>query len=101
MKPLSSSEIIAKCSEGNHELTDSHGGNDLPQMLGQKSWQTSIDYKNTHFVLLPEDNAKPDPIWLSNDLASARANAHIRWIVVVFHEPIYTSESAHAPKERE
>jgi hypothetical protein len=100
MKPLSSSGIIAKGSEGNHELTDSHGGNDLRQMWGQDSWQTSFDYKNTHFVLLPEDSAKPDPIWLSKDLDSARANAHIKWIVVVFHEPIYTSKSKHLPDEK-
>lgn len=100
MKPLSSSGIIAKGSEGNHELTDSPGGNDLRQMWGQDSWQTSFDYKNTHFVLLPEDSAKPDPIWLSKDLASAKANARIKWIVVVFHEPIYTSNSTHLPDEK-
>ena len=51
-------------------------------------------------MLLPEDSAKPDPIWLSKDLDSARADAHIKWIVVVVHEPIYTSKSKHLPDER-
>src|SRR5919198_3549194 len=99
MKPLSTSGIIAKGSEGNHEVEDSHGGNDLREMWGESSWQTSFDYKNTHFVILPEDSAMPDPKWLDNDLSSARANAQIRWIVVVFHEPIYTSKSDHPPDE--
>ena len=99
MKPLSSSGIIAKGSEGNHEVEDSHGGNDLRQIWGESSWQTSFDYKNTHFVILPEDSKAPDPNWLDKDLASARENAQIRWVIVVFHEPIYTSKSDHPPDE--
>jgi 3D (Asp-Asp-Asp) domain-containing protein len=99
MRPLSSSGIIAKGSEGNHEVEDSRGGNDLRQIWGESSWQTSFDYRNTHFVILPEDSAMPDPNWLDNDLGSARANAQIKWIVVVFHEPIYTSKSDHPPDE--
>jgi 3D (Asp-Asp-Asp) domain-containing protein len=99
MRPLSTSGIIAKGSEGNHEVEDGHGGNDLRQMWGESSWQTSFDYKNTHFVILPEDSAMPDPKWLENDLSSARANAQTRWIIVVFHEPIYTSKSDHPPDE--
>jgi hypothetical protein len=87
-------------AEGNHEISDS--GKNASQLLkdfGQKNWTTSFNYKNVHFVILDEEHGKLDGNTLDKDLATARADPAIKWIVVAFHEPIYTSPSDHAPDE--
>ena len=97
VSPLHS--IMFRGSSGNHEFEDSHGAADLLQAIGQPSWTYSFNYKNVHFVLLDEDGSTPDASTLDKDLATARADPAIKWIIVAFHEPIYTSPSDHAPDE--
>ncbi|HEY5630590.1 MAG TPA: metallophosphoesterase, partial [Nitrososphaeraceae archaeon] len=97
VSPLHS--IMFRGSSGNHEFEDSHGATDLLKAIGQPSWTYSFNYKNVHFVLLDEDGSTPSASTLDKDLATARADPAIKWIVVAFHEPIYTSPSDHAPDE--
>ena len=92
--------VMFRGAEGNHEISDS--GKNASQLLkdfGQKNWTTSFNYKNVHFVILDEEHGKLDGNTLDKDLATARADPAIKWIVVAFHEPIYTSPSDHAPDE--
>jgi hypothetical protein len=100
VSPLHS--IIFRGTTGNHEFEDSHGGTDLLQAIGQPSWTYSFNYKNVHFVLLDEDGSTPSAYAnaLDKDLATARADPAIKWIVVALHEPIYTSPSDHEPDEK-
>ncbi len=61
----------------------------------------SFDYSNTHFVSISTEtdypNAPYPPVfgnqvqWLEQDLQKARQNPNTKWIVVVGHRPIYSS----------
>ena len=92
--------IMFRGAEGNHEVSDSpNNASELLKDFGQKNWTSSFNYKNVHFVILDEEHGKPDGNALDKDLATARADPTIKWIIVAFHEPIYTSPSDHAPDE--
>jgi hypothetical protein len=49
---------------------------------------------------LPQSiESEPDATALDKDLATARQDPNIKWIVAFYHRPIYTSPSAHSPDE--
>jgi hypothetical protein len=67
---------------------------DLDESYQEQAW--SFDYGNTHFVGLQSLNeaaAKAQAGWLDKDLAAARADADIDWIVVMLHHAAYSASS--------
>lgn len=57
---------------------------------------SSFDYGNTHFVVLYTESGSAGDAqerWLEADLARAAADPAIRWTVVTFHRPPYSSGS--------
>jgi acid phosphatase type 7 len=69
----------------------------------------SFDYGNTHFVAISSGHAKgaenmgnwryakgsPEYTWLDKDLANARRNKKITWIVIYMHHPLYSFGWSH------
>ncbi|ABS28017.1 metallophosphoesterase family protein [Anaeromyxobacter sp. Fw109-5] len=56
----------------------------------------SFDYGNTHLVVLYSESGSAGDAqeqWLEADLARAAANPAVRWTVVTFHRPPYSSGS--------
>ena len=65
---------------------------DLPEELREHSW--SLRYGNVHFVGLDSNwsvTAQQMVPWLDADLAAARADPEVDWIVVMSHHPPYSS----------
>ena len=92
--------VMFRGAKGNHEVSDSgDNASEILKDFGQKNWTTSFNYKNVHFVIINEEDGKTNGNALDKDLATARADPAIKWIIVAFHEPIYTSPSDHAPDE--
>ena len=61
---------------------------------GMDEYAWSFDYTNTHFVGLNSNSEKiikAQVDWLDSDLAKARSNPRIEWVVVIFHHAAYSS----------
>jgi len=62
----------------------------------------SFDYADTHIIALPEIYVKLGQgsrfrTWLQADLAAARTNPRIHWIVAFSHRPFYSTGQRHGP----
>jgi hypothetical protein len=59
----------------------------------------SFDYHNVHFIaidsMLPYTINSPQYSFVKRDLISTSQNPNIRWIIVYFHHPMYTSPTKH------
>src|ERR671918_1936755 len=93
-----------KIAMGNHE----HGEEGDPTFIqtqykkhfGLSNTYYSIDYYNVHFIaidsMLPYTINSPQYSFVRNDLISTSQNPNIKWIIVYFHHPMYTSASEHS-----
>ena len=92
-----------KIAMGNHE----HGDEGDPTLL-QAQYKNqfnllktyySFDYHNVHFIaidsMIPYTIDSPQYSFVKNDLISTSQNPNIKWIIVYFHHPMYTSSSKH------
>ena len=83
-------------SLGNHELEFNQKAEPWFEHYDLPVHFYSIDYKNIHYVALSmyTDYSKESEQYkfLENDLRSANTNPDIDWILVFFHEPIYTND---------
>ena len=61
----------------------------------------SFNFHNIHFLMMnseiPFDTKSPQYSFVDNDLKIASSDKGIKWIVVSFHSPMYTSPSKHPP----
>ena len=92
-----------KIAMGNHE----HGEEGDPTLLqaqyknhfGLSNTYYSFDYHNVHFIAmdsnLPYTIDSPQYSFVKRDLISTSQNPNIKWIIVYFHHPMYTSPSKH------
>jgi predicted MPP superfamily phosphohydrolase len=92
-----------KIAMGNHE----HGEEGDPTFIqtqykkhfGLSNTYYSIDYYNVHFIaidsMLPYTINSPQYSFVRNDLISTSQNPDIKWIIVYFHHPMYTSSTKH------
>jgi len=92
-----------KIAMGNHEAGD-EGDPTLLQVqyrnnFGLSNTYYSFDYHNVHFIaidsMLPYTINSPQYSFVKNDLISTSQNPNIRWIIVYFHHPMYTSPTKH------
>jgi len=102
VEPLASFRPLMACP-GNHEFTfDPNGATYrmmfvLPEDSGSEFWY-SFDYGPLHVVSLTSELAtvEAQTEWLAADLARATA-AGAPWIIVLVHDPLYTSGRGHGP----
>jgi predicted phosphodiesterase len=92
-----------KIAMGNHEHGD-EGDPTLLQVQYKNQFSLSnayysFDYHNVHFIamdsMLPYTINSPQYSFVKNDLISTSQNPNIKWIIVYFHHPMYTSPSKH------
>src|SRR5947208_1224888 len=61
---------------------------------------SSFDNHNLHFLSMASEfaleNGSDQYRFVSKDLAYAASNPNIRWIIVIYHRPAYTSPSVHS-----
>ena len=90
---------------GNHDSGD-EGDPTLLQAqyknhFGLSNTYYSFDDHNVHFIAmdsnLPYTIDSPQYSFVKRDLISASQNPNIKWIIVYFHHPMYTSPSKHPP----
>jgi hypothetical protein len=95
---------------GNHETANGQvqrlstaGRADLLDLFGLTEGTTFYSYKylNVHFLVLntekPFAAGSAQYTFANNDLSQAQLDPEINWIIVYFHQPIYSSTSNHAP----
>src|SRR5918996_629907 len=89
---------------GNHDYDDKKGDPTLLQAqykkhFGLSNTYYSFDYHNVHFIamdsMLPYTINSPQYSFVRNDLISTSQNPDIKWIIVYFHHPMYTSSTKH------
>jgi len=104
LKLISPIKSITKFSMGNHE-EDEGSPSSLPtsylDKFGLGTSYYSFNYHNIHFLILNSEIAfntnSPQYSFAKNDLAIASADASVKWIIVGFHTPMYTSPTKHPP----
>ena len=89
--------LMFRGAQGNHDA-DNTGSSEYLRLFGQNNWTSSFNYKNVHFVPI-DTESNPDAAALDKDLATARQDPNIKWIVAFYHKPIYTSPTNHEPDE--
>lgn len=89
--------LMFRGAQGNHDA-DNSGSSEYLRLFGQNNWTSSFNYKNVHFVPI-DTESNPDAAALDKDLATAKQDPNIKWIVAFYHKPIYTSPTNHEPDE--
>ena len=89
---------------GNHEQDEGNPSSLMSQYLTHfHLTQTyySLEYENVHFTIMNSEidftYGSPQYLFVKDDLLNASKNPHIKWIIVAFHTPMYTSPSRHPP----
>jgi predicted MPP superfamily phosphohydrolase len=95
-----------KIAIGNHDYDDDKKAD--PTLLqvqykkhfGLSNTYYSFDYYNVHFIamdsMLPYTINSSQYSFVRNDLISTSQNPDIKWTIVYFHHPMYTSASEHS-----
>jgi Concanavalin A-like lectin/glucanases superfamily/Calcineurin-like phosphoesterase len=87
-----------KVTLGNHDRIYS---NQVMDHFNLSKPYYSFNFQNTHFAALsteiPYDEGSEQYAFIKNDLARADSDLSIKWIIVFFHHPIYTSPSVIPP----
>ena len=84
---------------GNHDTQDQSV---YAQLFGQSNdWFYSFDKNGVHFVAMNTEEAfgpgSSQYKFIDQDLQSASSRPDVNWIIVYFHQPMYTSPSHHPP----
>ena len=84
---------------GNHDTQDQSV---YAQLFGQSNdWFYSFDKNGVHFVAMNTEEAfgpgSSQYKFIDQDLQSASSRPDVKWIIVYFHQPMYTSPSHHPP----
>ena len=84
---------------GNHDTQDQSL---YAQLFGQSNdWFYSFDKNGVHFVAMNTEEAfgpgSSQYKFIDQDLQSASSRPDVNWIIVYFHQPMYTSPSHHPP----
>jgi predicted MPP superfamily phosphohydrolase len=95
-----------KITIGNHDYDDDKKADatllqvQYKKHFGLSNTYYSFDYHNVHFIaidsMLPYTINSPQYSFVRNDLISTSQNPDIKWIIVYFHHPMYTSASEHS-----
>ena len=101
---ISPIEGITKVVMGNHDEDEGNPpslASAYRQKFGLDTSYYSFNYRNIHFLMMNSEIAfglnSPQYSFVNHDLEVASHDAAIKWIVVSFHTPMYTSPSKHSP----
>jgi hypothetical protein len=88
-----------KITIGNHENSAKTGFNQYKKSFGLTSnAYYSFDFQNVHFIIMntqtPYTAGSSQYNFIKDDLSKADKNDNINWIIVVMHEPFYTSPTS-------
>ena len=88
-----------KISFGNHEFEDKSLVKQYMDYTNLDKQYYSFDYKNVHFISMateiPYEQGSEQFEFVHNDLMKTKTNPSIDWIIVYFHQPMYTSPTHH------
>ena len=89
---------ITRIAIGNHEDQTSEDSNSYLSHFGLSKPYYSFDYQDIHILTMNSEQnyaqGSSQYNFVKNDLQLASSNPHIRWIIVTFHEPAYTSPNS-------
>jgi K319L-like, PKD domain/Bacterial Ig domain/Calcineurin-like phosphoesterase len=85
-----------KIAIGNHEDDDSEGFSGYLSHFSQSQTYFSYNHDDVHILVIDTDrnsyaSGSAQRTFVQNDLQSASTNPNIKWIIVYFHKPMYTS----------
>src|SRR5215203_1052296 len=87
-----------KISFGNHEFEDESLVKQYMEYTDLDKQYYSFDYKNTHFISMatdiPYEQGSEQFEFVNHDLMKTKTNSSIDWIIVYYHEPMYTSKTS-------
>jgi hypothetical protein len=88
-----------KISFGNHEFEDQSLVKQYMEYTNLDKQYYSFDYNNVHFISMateiPFEQGSEQFEFVNHDLMKTKTNPSIDWIIVYYHEPMYTSETHH------
>jgi predicted MPP superfamily phosphohydrolase len=88
-----------KISFGNHEFEDKSLVKQYMEYTNLDKQYYSFDYKNVHFISMatetPYDQGSEQFEFVNHDLMKTKTNPSIDWIIVYYHQPMYTSQTHH------
>jgi predicted phosphodiesterase len=88
-----------KISFGNHEFEDKSLVKQYMEYTNLDKQYYSFDYKNVHFISMatetPYEQGSQQFEFVKHDLTKTKANPSIDWIIVYYHQPMYTSKTHH------
>lgn len=88
-----------KISFGNHEFEDESLVKQYMEYTNLDKQYYSFDYKNVHFISMateaPYEQGSEQFEFVKHDLTKTKTNSSIDWIIVYYHQPMYTSMSHH------
>jgi len=89
---------ITRIAIGNHEDQTSEDSNSYLSHFGLSKPYYSFDYQDIHILTMNSEQnyaqGSSQYNFVKNDLQLASSNPNIRWIIVTFHEPAYTSPNS-------
>ena len=89
---------ITRIAIGNHEDQTSEDINSYLSHFGLSKPYYSFDYQDIHILTMNSEQnyaqGSSQYNFVKNDLQLASSNPNIRWIIVTFHEPAYTSPNS-------
>lgn len=88
-----------KISFGNHEFEDKSLVKQYMEYTNLDKQYYSFDYKNIHFISMatetPYEQGSQQFDFVKHDLMKTNTNPSIDWIIVYYHQPMYTSKTNH------
>ena len=88
-----------KISFGNHEFEDQSLVKQYMEYTNLDKQYYSFDYNNVHFISMateiPFEQGSEQFEFINQDLMKTKTNPSIDWIIVYYHEPMYTSKTHH------
>ena len=88
-----------KISFGNHEFEDKSLVKQYMEYTNLDKQYYSFDYKNVHFISMatetPYEQGSEQFEFVTHDLMKTKTNPSINWIIVYYHQPMYTSKTDH------
>lgn len=88
-----------KISFGNHEFEDKSLLKQYMDYTNLEKQYYSFDYNNVHFISIstetPYEIGSEQYEFINQDLIKTKADSSIDWVIVYYHQPMYTSKTNH------
>jgi predicted phosphodiesterase len=96
---ISPIENKTKIAIGNHDVITQQLLAQYMNHFGLSKQYYSFNFQNIHFLVMSTEvffpMGSPEYNFVNNDLKAASTNPSIKWIIVSYHRPTYTSPSVH------